>query len=70
MSLRPKSKEVLRAIKAAGSIAQLADGIGTSRQAVHQWYVVPLNRVWDVERVTKIPHEELRPDFFKKEPKK
>jgi len=70
MSMRPKSKEVVRAIRAAGSIAKLADAIGTSRQAVHQWYVVPLNRVWDVERVTKIPHEELRPDFFGKKEKR
>ncbi len=69
MSMKPKSREVLRAIKAAGSIAELADAIGTSRQAVHQWYMIPLNRVWDVERVTKIPHQELRPDFFGKEPK-
>ena len=66
MSMKPKSKEVIRAIRAAGSIAELADAIGTSRQAVHQWYMIPLNRVFDVERVTKIPHEELRPDFFGK----
>ena len=66
MSMKPKSKEVIRAIRAAGSIAELADAIGTSRQAVHQWYMIPLNRVFDVELVTKIPHEELRPYFFGK----
>ena len=68
--MRPQTKEVKRAIKAAGGIANLADAIGTSRQAVHQWYMIPLNRVFDVEKITGIPHAELRPDFFGREPKK
>ncbi len=70
MSMKPKSREVLRAIKAAGSIAKLAEAVGTSKQAVHAWYMIPLNRVWDVEKATGIPHHELRPDFFGKEAKK
>jgi len=66
MSMKPKSREVVRAIKAAGGIAKLAAAVGTTKQAVHQWYMVPLNRVWDVEKATGIPHADLRPDFFKK----
>jgi DNA-binding transcriptional regulator YdaS (Cro superfamily) len=55
----------MRAIKAAGGIARLAEAIGTTKQAVHQWYMIPLNRVWAVEKATGIPHAELRPDYFK-----
>ena len=66
MSIRPKTKEVERAIKAAGGLGKLAEAIGTTKQAVGQWYQIPLGRVWDVEKATGIPHQELRPDFFRK----
>ena len=66
---RPQTKEVKRAIKAAGGVTRLAEELGTSKQAVSQWYVVPLARVWDVEKVTGIPHQELRPDFFNRNSK-
>jgi DNA-binding transcriptional regulator YdaS (Cro superfamily) len=64
--IRPQTKEVKRAIKAAGGVTALAEAIGTTKQAVGQWYMIPLARVWDVEKATGIPHQELRPDFFGK----
>jgi DNA-binding transcriptional regulator YdaS (Cro superfamily) len=67
--IRPQTKEVKRAIKAAGGVTALAEAIGTSKQAVGQWYMIPLARVWDVEKATGIPHQELRPDFFGKRQK-
>jgi DNA-binding transcriptional regulator YdaS (Cro superfamily) len=67
--IRPQTKEVKRAIKAAGGVTALAEAIGTSKQAVGQWYMIPLARVWDVEKATGIPHQELRPDFFGKSQK-
>ena len=47
-----------------GGVVALSKALGLSRGAVSQWQVVPLNRVKDVERITGIPREELRPDFF------
>ena len=41
-----------------------SDGPRISPQAISQWDEVPLTRVFDVERVTGISREELRPDFF------
>lgn len=47
-----------------GGVVALSKALGLSRGAVSQWEVVPLNRVKDVERITGIPRETLRPDFF------
>ena len=47
-----------------GLLSKIAIGIGVKPQAVHQWDVVPLERVLEVERVTGKPRHELRPDFF------
>jgi DNA-binding transcriptional regulator YdaS (Cro superfamily) len=66
MSLRPKNKEVERAIKAAGGVSALAAALGVSKQVVHQWWRVPAERVQAVVTVTGIPPWELRPDIFRK----
>ncbi len=47
-----------------GGVVALSTALGLSRGAVSQWEVVPLTRVKDVERITGIPRERLRPDFF------
>lgn len=43
---------------------QLALRLGISAQAVCQWRSIPVRRVLDVERVTGVPREELRPDVY------
>lgn len=53
-----------RAIQAAGTGERLAAELGITPQAISQWDKIPLNRVFEVERITGIPHHELRPDFF------
>jgi len=57
-------KIVSRAIEAAGGAAKLARELGITTQAISQWRRVPVDRVSEVERVTGIPREELRPDVF------
>ncbi len=52
------------AIKAAGSASRLAALIGVSQQAVQQWRRIPAERVIEVERVTLVPREQLRPDLY------
>ena len=61
-----KDEPLRRAIQAAGTSQKLAEKLEIKPQAVSQWSRVPLRRVFDVERVTGIPHAELRPDFFGK----
>lgn len=44
----------------------LARKLGVDKSLVTRWAQkeIPLSRVFDVERETGIPREELRPDFF------
>ena len=46
-----------------GLCSRIAEGLGITPQAVHQWEVVPLDRVPEVEQLTGIPRHKLRPDF-------
>lgn len=51
-----------RAVESAGGVSKLASAIGITRSAVSQWDEIPMDRVFDVSRVTGIPAHELRPD--------
>jgi DNA-binding transcriptional regulator YdaS (Cro superfamily) len=52
-----------------GSKATLAEALEISHSAVRQWgTLVPADRVVQVERVTGIPREQLRPDLFVRTP--
>ncbi len=51
----------LRTIR--GRCSRIAEGLGITPQAVHQWEVVPLDRVPEVEQLTGVPRHKLRPDF-------
>jgi DNA-binding transcriptional regulator YdaS (Cro superfamily) len=48
--------------------------LGLSRQVVWAWFQtgrrIPAERVLDVERVTKIPRQHLRPDLYPAEARK
>ena len=44
--------------------SMLASRLGISKQAVHQWRQVPATRAREIERITGISREELRPDIF------
>lgn len=67
---KPRNPGFERAIAACGGKLQnLADRLGLSLQGVHKWgRDIPIDRIEDVERVTGVPRQELRPDFFAPRP--
>jgi len=58
-----RDKGLAEAIAKVG-IEGLARGCGITRQAVSLWTRVPVMRCADIERLTGIPRERLRPDVF------
>ena len=56
------------AIDTAGSQTKLASSLGISPQAVQQWVngfrLVPANRAIEIEILTGVKRELLRPDIF------
>ena len=49
-----------------GMLSKVAYGLGLTRAAVVRWEQVPAERVVDIERITGIPREALRPDLFRR----
>ena len=52
------------AAEKVGGIVKLSLALGLSRGAVSQWTRVPAERVLEVERVSGVSREILRPDLF------
>lgn len=57
----------LRALFKQVSRNRLAKLLGITRQAVGTWQKIPEERILQVERVTGIPRETLRPDLYRKQ---
>lgn len=56
---------IQKAREAVGGASALARLLGNvTPQAVTQWRDIPALRVIDIERVTGIPRDELRPDLY------
>jgi TorA maturation chaperone TorD len=53
-----------QAIRAAGSITELARRIGISQPSVSNWERIPAERVLSVEAATGVARSVLRPDLF------
>ena len=49
-----------------GLMLRMAEELGITRWAVVKWKHVPAHRIIDVERITGIPREKLRPDLYRK----
>jgi len=49
-----------------GLALKIAKGLKITRSSVSQWTRVPAERIVEVERITGIPREELRPDLYRK----
>jgi DNA-binding transcriptional regulator YdaS (Cro superfamily) len=52
------------AIEKAGGPAALGKALGCSSQAISQWKHIPVKRIVEVESLTGIPREDLRPDLY------
>lgn len=64
VSQRMSGMALIRAKR--GMPAKVAYGLGLTRAAVLKWQQVPAERLIDIERITGIPREDLRPDLFKR----
>lgn len=63
----PAASAGLRKIRATpGLSAKIAKAFKISRQAVSDWDKVPITRLAQVERITGIPRDRLRPDIFRR----
>jgi transposase len=49
-----RDRSLGRAVRAAGSVAELARRIGVARSTVARWRSIPVERRWDVARVTGV----------------
>lgn len=54
-------------IQKAGGVCSLARQLGVRHVSVIRWKEVPVKRLLEVERITGVPREELRPDIFRRE---
>ena len=52
------------AVKRAGGMRALGRLLGIPYQAVQKWKRTPATRVLELERLTKVPRYELRPDLY------
>ena len=59
---------IREAAKAVGGVTKLSSALGLSRAAVSFWTRVPAEHVIEVERLTGIPREALRPDLYRRDP--
>lgn len=55
---------VKEAAEKAGGIVALARELGIKHTAMYSWTRIPAERVVDIERVTGIPRQRLRPDLY------
>ena len=67
MSKRDHSPGLRLALKAVdGDYAGLAQQLRISRQAIYQWKDIPPKQVLEIERITKVDREKLRPDLYRR----
>ena len=52
------------AINGAGGHRKLGRMLNITHQAIGQWTCVPAERVVEIEVLTGVPREEMRPDVF------
>jgi DNA-binding transcriptional regulator YdaS (Cro superfamily) len=60
----PGLRLALKALE--GGHAELARHLNITPQAVYQWAEIPVSQVLEIERITKVDREKLRPDIFRR----
>jgi DNA-binding transcriptional regulator YdaS (Cro superfamily) len=56
-----------KAVAAMGGVSAFARALGVDRTAPYKWRRgVPAERVIEIESLTGVPREELRPDLYEK----
>jgi DNA-binding transcriptional regulator YdaS (Cro superfamily) len=55
------------AVEAAGGVRPLGRLLGISHQAIVQWDEIPAGRLLEIERLTGVPRETLRPDLYRRQ---
>lgn len=63
-----KSDAFAKLKRQRGVMATLARELGVAEQSVHKWKQIPLERVFRVSAILRVPPESLRPDFFAEDP--
>ena len=61
---RFKPAGVAAAIKSAGGLRALARLLEINQQAILQWDKIPSGRILEMERLTGVAREILRPDLY------
>lgn len=60
-----KAVEALdEAARISGGRTKLAEALSISRSAVYQWDICPIKRALEIEGLTGVPRERLRPDIY------
>lgn len=54
----------LQLLKATTNISKLAADLGISRIAIYHWKKVPAKWLIEIEKITGIPRQELRPELY------
>ena len=57
-------RALLEAIEKAGGLRALARQLGIAHQSIAGWDKVPAERIVEIERVTGVPRQRLRPDLY------
>jgi DNA-binding transcriptional regulator YdaS (Cro superfamily) len=55
-----------KAITAAGRLRELARRLHITHAAIRKWQKPPAGRIIEIERVTGVQREELRPDLYRR----
>jgi DNA-binding transcriptional regulator YdaS (Cro superfamily) len=66
MSPGTRDEGLQRAIAAAGGVRPLARELGVASPTIIGWKRIPADRILQVEAVTGVPREQLRPDLYRK----
>jgi hypothetical protein len=65
---QPMDEGLRAAIAVVGGRVELARDLGVNYRAVLDWRRVPAERLIQIERITGIPRERLRPDLYRGKP--